>query len=277
MKKLILILIFIILSSINIFALPVFEKKLKVVTTSPYLASIVKEICGNKIITKNIFFNSSPSEVLLPWYQESYEIDVKIIKEVSKSNVVLYHSWQPWIKNLKYRISKFGIVYHELKKDDTPMLPETNLKLAKEITSLFSIWNGENKDFYEKNFLQYNNKVNAVVEKFKDNREKYKGTKVVCNKNITSFMIWLGFDVVAEYKDAEYITPKELQTLKKKIKEKKVKYILDSLQTGTDIGRALSKELNMKHIVVSNLPLANSYAKTFEKNCETIFEIISNH
>ncbi len=276
MKKILFVISLLLFATNIALAVPISVKKLKVVTTSPYAASIVRDICGNKIVTKNIFFNSSPSQVLLPWYQESYEVDAKTVKDISKSNVVLYHSWQPWIKNLKYRISKFGIVYHELRINGNLMVPETNLQLAKEITSLFSIWNGDNKDFYEKNFSDYNKKVNTIVEEIKENIEKFKGTKVVCSKNITPFMKRLGFDIIAEYKEAEYITTEEMQILKKKIKENKVKYIADSLQAGTDIGRALSEELKMKHIVISSIPLANSYVKTLEKNCETIFSQLAD-
>ena len=275
MKKL-LILLMIFLFTVSANAVPLFEKKLKVITTSPYTASIVKDICGNKIIAKNIFFYSSPSEVLLPWYQENYEVDAKTIKDISNSNVVLYHSWQTWIRNLKYRISKFGIVYHELKTSGSLMVPETNLKLAKEITSLFSIWNGNNKEFYEKNFGEYNNKVDSVVKEIEKNKTKFKDIKIVCNKSIVPFMVRLGFNVVAEYRDTDYVSEQDIKYLKKKIKEENIKYIVDCLQGGTDIGRKLSEELNIKHIVVSNIPLASSYVKTLKKNCEIIFETISN-
>ena len=271
MKKILLLSIIFLFLTSAANAILIFEKKLKVVTTSPYLASIVNDICRNKIVTKNIFFNSSSSAVLLPTYQENYELDPETIKEISKNDIVLYHSWQPWIKSLKYRISKFGIVYRELKIDGSLMVPETNLQLAKEITGLFSVWDRDNKDFYEQNFKEYSDKVIKVIEETKTNREQVKGIKVICNRRLTPFMLWLGFNVVAEYKDSEYVSVKEIQMLRDKIKKEKVKYVIDCLQAGTDVGRTLWEELNIKHIVISNIPLANSYTKTLEKNLEAIF------
>ncbi len=271
MKKILLLSIVFLFVANVANAVLIFEKKLKVVTTSPYISSIVQDICKNKIITKNIFFNSSPSAVLLPSYHEDYEIDANVVKEISKNNIVLYHSWQPWIKSLKYKISKFGIVYRELKINGNLMVPEKNLELAKEITGLFSVWDSDNIEFYEQNFVEYSNKVNAVVEEIKKNAEQIKGIKVVCNKDIKPFMVWLGFNVVAEYGDSEYVTAKQLQQLRNKIKKEKVKYVVDCLQAGTDVGRILWEEMSIKHIVISDIPLANSYIKTLEKNCEAIF------
>lgn len=272
MKKILFLLFVFIFISGSVFAVSIFEQKLKVITTSPYISSLVYEICKNKITAKNILFTSSPSSSLISLAkQENISLDDKTVKEIAKNNVVLYHSWQSWVKSLKYKISKFGIVYRPMRTEGNFMVPEINLKAAKEIMDLFSIWDGDNKEFYRENFVNYYDKVKAASDKVLKQSDKIKGIKIICNREITPFMEWLGCTVVADYTDLSSITSAEMKLLTKKIKDDNVKYIVDSLQEGTDAGRTFAEKMKIKHIAVSNLPLANSYVKTLEKNCETIF------
>ena len=83
-------------------------------------------------------------------------------------------------------------------------------------------------------------------------------------------MEWLGFEVVMTYGRENNMSSSEKSLLKKKIKKEKIKYIADNLQDGTDVGRSLSENLNMKYIIISNLVLGNSYINTLKNNIEKI-------
>ena len=87
-------------------------------------------------------------------------------------------------------------------------------------------------------------------------------------------MQWLGFDVVMVYGKPDDLSPSDLVKISKKIKENNVKYIVDNLQVGTDIGRTLSKELNLKQIIISNFALGNSYINTLKNNIEKIDKVL---
>ena len=242
------------------------EKKIKIAVTTSNLSTLLNEICKDKIDVITII-----PTTMCP---ENYDVEAKTIKEINKCNVVLYHTWQPWVKNLRYKMSNLGIVYREIKTEGNLMIPYINLRAAKEIVDLVSIWDQENKDFYEKNFLDYSFRVNFVSEEIiKNNINKY-NKKIVCNNKIKSFMEWLGFEIVSTYGKSSNISSAEMLMLTKKIKKDKVKYVVDNLQAGTDIGRALCEDLKLKHIVISNFALGNSYINTLKNNIEKINKVL---
>ena len=155
-KIFVLILSIIFLPNIAYSYSPLPDKKIKIAVTTSNLSTLLNEICKDKIDVITII-----PTTMCPG---NYDIDAKTIKELSSCNVILYHKWQPWVKNLKYKISKLGIVYREIKTEGNMMVPYINLRAAKEIEDLVSIWDQENKNFYEKNFLDYSFKINFVSE-----------------------------------------------------------------------------------------------------------------
>ena len=241
---------------------PAVDKKIKIAVTTSNLADLLDEICEDKIDV----FTIIPTTMC----PGTYDIDAKTIKEINKCNVVLYHHWQPWVKNLKYKTTKLGIVYRELKTRGNLMIPYINLRAAQELLDLLSIWDSDNKSFYEQNFLNYSFKVNFLAEEIAKNGYNKYNKKIVCNSQISTFMEWLGFDVVMTYGKSSNLSSSEMLLLTKKIKKEKVKYAVDNLQAGTDVGRTLADDLKIKHIVVSNFVLGRSYINTLKNNIEKI-------
>ncbi|MDD2523627.1 MAG: metal ABC transporter substrate-binding protein [Endomicrobiia bacterium] len=234
------------------------QKKIKITVTTSHLANLVNEICKDKVeIITMIQPTMCPS---------NNDIDPVLMKKIAKSNIILYHSWQPWVKSLKFKIGNLGIVYREFQTEGNLMIPYINVRGAEEIKNLFVVWDADNKNYYEQNFLNYIFKVNHLADEIAKNNVKRYDTKVACNNRISDFVQWLGFEVVIEYGKSEDIPSSEMMKLAKKIKTNKVKIIVDNLQVGTDIGRILSKDLKLKHIVISNFPLGNSYINTLKDN-----------
>lgn len=237
-------------------------KKIKITVTTSHLANLVNEICKDKVEIITII-----QPTMCP---SNNDIDPVLMKEIAKSNIILYHSWQPWVKSLKYKIDNLGIVYREFQTDGNLMIPYINVRGAEEIKNLFIIWDADNKDYYEQNFLNYIFKVNHLAGEIAKNNTKRYSTKIACNNKISDFIQWLGFDVVIEYGKSEDMSSSEMMKLSKKIKTNKVKMIVDNLQVGTDIGRILSKDLKLKHIIISNFPLGGSYINTLKDNVKKI-------
>jgi len=263
MKKLFISLLLIFFIPTIIFSYsPLPDKKIKIAVTTSNLSTLLKEICKDKIDVLTII-----PTTMCPG---NYDIDAKTIKEINRCNVILYHSWQPWVRNLKGKTTNLGLVYREIKTEGNLMIPYINLRAAKELLDLLSIWNQDNKDFYEKNFLDYTFRLNFISDEIIKNGTNKYNKKIVCNTKIKSFLEWLGFEVVATYGKTSNISSSEMLMLTKKIKKEKVKYVIDNLQAGTDIGRSLSEDLNLKHIVISNFALGNSYINTLKNNIEKI-------
>ena len=261
-KILALILTLIFIPTIVFSYSPVPDKKIKIAVTTSNLSTILNEICKDKIDVITII-----PTTMCPG---SYDIDAKTIKEINRCNIIIYHSSQAWVKNLKWETTNLGLIFRELKTKGNLMVPYVNLKAAQELFELLSVWDQKNKDFYEKNFLDYSFKVNFVASEIAKNTTNKHNKKVVCNIRLSSFLEWLGFDVVATYGKSSNISSSEMLFLTKKIKKEKVKYVVDNLQVGTDVGRALSNDLKIKHIVISNFALGNSYINTLKNNVEKI-------
>ena len=261
-KLFVLILSIIFIPTIIFSYSPLPDKKIKIAVTTSNLSTLISEICKDKIDVITII-----PTTMCPG---SYDIDAKTIKEINRCNAVLYHTWQPWVKNLKYKTTNLGLVYREIKTEGNLMIPYINLRAAKEILDLLSIWDQDNKDFYEKNFLDYTFRLNFISDEIIKNGNNKYNKKIVCNTKIKSFLEWLGFEIVATYGKSSNISSAEMLMLTKKIKKYKVKYVIDNLQAGTDIGRSLSDDLNLKHIVISNFALGHSYINTLKNNIEKI-------
>lgn len=258
-----LLFVFFLIPSVVLAYSPTQKKKIKITATTSNLATLVSEICKDKVDVITIIpATSCPS---------TYDIDAGTIKEVSKSNIILYHSWQrAWVKDLKYKISNLGIVYRQLKTEGNLMIPYINLMAAEEFLELISVWDQDNKDFYEKNFLDYSFKINFISEQATKNNSNRHNKKIVCQTKLASFLEWLGFNVVMVYGKPSTLSSADLAKISKRIKENKVKYIVDNLQVGTEIGRSLSTDLKIKEIVISNFALGNSYINTLKSNIEKI-------
>lgn len=255
---------FVILLYQNCFAfreLPV--KKIKVAVTTSHLSSIIQDICQDKVEVITIL----PPTVC----PSSYDIDANKIKEISKANVLMYHYWQKdEAKELKRKIYKLGIIYREIKTEGNFMIPYINLRAAEEIKNLFIVWDSDNKDFYENNFVNYAYKINNLSEEISKNHSIRYNKNTICHTKIADFLQWLGFNVVMKYNKPENISPDEMKMLIKKAQNENVSIVIDNLQIGTDIGRTLSQDLKIKHTVISNFPLGNSYFSTLKDNISKI-------
>ena len=255
---------FIILLYQNSFAFREFPvKKIKVAVTTSHLASIIKDICQDKVEIITIL----PPTVC----PSTYDVDANKIKEISKANILMYHYWQQKeVKELKHKIYKLGIVYRDIKTEGNFMIPYINLRAAEEIKNLFVIWDADNKDFYEENFVNYAYKINNLSEEISKNHSIRYNKNTICHTKIADFLQWLGFNVVMKYNKLENISPDEMKMLIKKAKTENVSIIIDNLQVGTDIGRTLSQDLKINHTVISNFPLGNSYFSTLKDNISKI-------
>ena len=154
-SKLILLVLAVIFISTIVFSYsPVPDKKIKIAVTTSNLSTLLNEICKDKIdVVMIVPTSTSP---------ENYDIDAKTIKEINKCNAFIYQNWQPWMKTVKGKTTNLGLVYRELKTKGNLMIPYINLKAAQELFELLSVWDQKNKDYYEKNFLDYSFKVNFV-------------------------------------------------------------------------------------------------------------------
>ena len=261
-----LVLFLILCFNVNLFAFDP-HRKIKVSVTSSHIYSLLKEICGDKV---ELTLMVTP--VVCP---NSNDIDAAMLKKVATSNIIMYHYWQPWAKSLKTKIANLSTVYKELKTEGNLMIPYINIRAAEEIAEMFYILDADNKTFYEQNLVRYVFRIKHLEEQISKRASlKYNGKKIVCNNQVTDFMQWLGCDVIAEYGKSENVSSAQMLRISKKIKDNKIKFVIDNLQSGTDIGKTLAKDLKMEQVVISNFPLNYSYIETLKDNVLKIDKVL---
>ena len=243
------------------------HRKIKVSVTSSHLYSLLKEICSDKLELTLIV----PPIVSA----DNYELDRAVLTRMLRSNIILYHYWQDWAKRIKYEMGNLSIVYKELKTEGNLMIPYINIRAAEEIAEMFGYLDPDNKQFYERNLVKYVYRVNHVASQISVRASlKYHNKKIVCNNKLTDFMQWLGCDIIAEYGKPENVSPAQITKIAKKIEKNNVQVVIDNLQTGTDIGEKLAKDLNIEQIVISNYPLNYSYIDTLKDNVLKIDKVL---
>ena len=148
--------------------------------------------------------------------------------------------------------------------------PINNENLSKEFKKLYFKMVGYNPDNRPSidDILKddWFNEINNLSEEEynKINSDIYEEFKKIKNK------IFPIDNEVMKYNKPENISPDEMKMLVKKAQNENVSIVIDNLQIGTEIGRTLSQDLKIKHAVISNFPLGNSYFSTLKDDISKI-------
>ncbi|RLI06931.1 hypothetical protein DRO32_04775, partial [Candidatus Bathyarchaeota archaeon] len=86
--------------------------------------------------------------------------------------------------------------------------------------------------------------------------------KVICMQWQVPFVAWLGFNITATFPPQEQMSPADVEALVAEGKEAGVAIVIDNLQSGTEVGTELARELGAEHVVLTNFPGALPGTKT---------------
>lgn len=234
-------------------------KKTKIVATTTNIAALVKEIAKDKVEVINIIpYGMCPGH---------FDLSIKDVKKITEADLFIYHGWELWIKNFLDKTKKS----YKISVEKNLMIPEVNLEVAKEILEVLCEISPENKNFFEKNYDEYYNKVRNFSLLIKQKFEKYKGVKVISSEHQKEFLTWLGFEVVYSYPRQEQVSLKDFKNIFSL--NEKIVFVADNLQSGSNVGKQLAKDLKIKHIVLTNF-VESDYIKTLNKNIKKIEKIL---
>jgi len=89
------------------------------------------------------------------------------------------------------------------------------------------------------------------------------------------FVAWLGFNITATFPPPEQMRPADIEILVAEGKEAGVAIVIDNLQSGTEVGTELAREIGAEHVVLTNFPGALPGTKTladmFKYNAGQLF------
>ena len=237
------------------------EKPVVVATTS-VIGSVVKDLAGDRV---DLYVIASPA--ICPAHHDIRPSDVYTF---SKASLILYHGFEPWVKDL-YEASGSRA---KLVKISGPWNTPDGIK---------SYYRNVSSVLEDELGIDVSDKLNEVLPKIDSLAEKLKSeaertgvskVKVIAMKWVEGFVKWLGFKVVADFGPPEKLSSADLEKLVKTGRSEGVMLVISNLQSGVKFGESLASEIGASHIILTNFPWTDPDLKTLmdvlERNAERL-------
>ena len=272
---------------------PAGTSKLKVVTSTSLLASVVERVGGDRVDVVNIV---PPAQC--PGHFDIKPVDVQ---KLADADLFLLHGWRgekfaqkliasannPDLTVITIAVTgKFMLPAAQLElpktlTSDYWMTPPVQLEAIEMITDALCQLDAKNSSTYQKSATELRGKVEAKEAEIKAKlaKESLSNINVMCADMLAGFVQWTGLNIIATYGRPDSLTPQVVKELVDKGKEAKVTLIIDNLQSGQNAGAGIAEELGCKRVILSNFPGGFDNTETWEKaidrNIELILEAIA--
>jgi zinc/manganese transport system substrate-binding protein len=271
------------------------EDKLTVITTTEDLASIAREVGGDRITVESIARG----------YQDPHFVEAKpsFILKLQKADILvavgrdLEIGWLPPLiqqsRNAKVQVGGSGYLDASLKarileipqgqitraEGDVHPLgnphywldPENGKLVAKEIADKLSQLRPGDRAFFEQRLTDFTARVAEAEKRWESTMAPYKGTKVVTyHRSFPNFAERFGLDVIGYVEPRPGIPPSPQHTLDliNDMKRQNVKLVLVEpyfdLKTPNSIGRATGAEVLVMPPSVGGVKEVTDYFKLFD-------------
>ena len=251
---------------------PADTSKLKVVTSTSLLASIVERVGGDRVDVVNI----------IPPAQCPGHFDVKPgdIQKLADADLFLLHGWQGEMFSQELIASANNpdliVVVPKIDIPGSWMAPPVQLNAVDKITEILSQVDEKNSSAYQKSAAELKGKFEAKEAEIKVKlaEEDLSSINVMCAEMLVEFVQWAGLDVIATYGRPDSLTPQVVKELVDKGRAENVTLIIDNLQSGQDAGAGIAEELGCTRIILSNFPGGFENTETWEKAIDRNIELI---
>ncbi|KPU27156.1 hypothetical protein TR13x_06230 [Caloranaerobacter sp. TR13] len=163
--------------------------------------------------------------------------------------------------------------------------PIRAMKQAENIKNAFIKADYKNKDFYEKNFKEFAEKLRALDEKYKIELSKVKNREIVVSHAAFGYMAnryGLIQIAIRGLNPEEEPSAAKLSEIADIMKDKKIKYIYFETLTSPRLAEVLAREVGAKTAVLNpiggltkeEMDLGKDYLKTMEENLETLIRTL---
>jgi zinc transport system substrate-binding protein len=239
--------------------------KLKVVTSTSLISSIVEQIGGDKVEVANII---PPAQC--PGHFDVKPSDMQVL---SDAELFLLHGWQGelFTQQLIQSADNPELKVISLNIQGNWMTPTVQAQAIGNITSTLVEIDPQNAAYYQNNA---ESELEAVTAKGNEFRAELAAgnlsqLNVICDEQVTDLAQWAGFNVVASYPRPEDISAKKMQELIDQGKQAGVALVIGNLQSGTsDAGATMASEIGAVQVTLSNFPGGFDNTETWEKAIE---------
>lgn len=236
--------------------------KLKVVTTTSLIASIVEKVGGDKVEVVNI----------IPPAQCPGHFDVKAsdMKVLADAQLFLMHGWQGemFSTDLIKSADNPELKVVSLNIPGNWMTPTVQAQAVGNITSTLAEIDPQNAGYYQNNARSQQAAITAKGNELKARLEagNLSQVNILCDAQIAGLVQWAGFNVVASYPRPEDISAKKMQELIDQGKQAGVVIVIGNLQSGTsDAGVTMASGIGAVQVTLSNFPGGFDNTETWEK------------
>ena len=239
--------------------------KLKVVTTTSLISSVVEQVGGDKVQVANI----------IPPAQCPGQFDVKPsdVQMLADAKLFLMHGWQgeQFTQQLIQSANNPELKVVVLNIAGNWMTPTVQAQAIGNITSTLAEIDPQNAGYYQSNA---ESELAAITAKGNELEAKLAAgnlsqVNVICDEQVTDLAQWAGFNVIASYPSPDAITPKILQGLIDQGKQSGVALVIGNLQSGTsDAGATMASGIGAVLVTLSNFPGGFDDTETWEKAIE---------
>ena len=244
--------------------------KLKVVTSTSLIASIVQRVGGDLVDVVDI----------IPPAQCPGHFDVKPgdIQKLADADLFLLHGWQgeKFSQDLIASANNPDLTVVKINVQGNWMTPPVQAQATDQVASALCEVDAGNSSIYQQSAAEYKNIVEAKGDEVNARiaSANLSAINVICGEQQAGFVAWTGLNVVATYGEPDSLTPQVVAGLVDQGREVNVRLIIDNLQSGEDAGKAIAEELGCRRIVLSNFPGGFDNTKTWEKAIDRNIDLI---
>ncbi len=251
------------------------QDKLKVVTSTSLISSIVERIGDDSVDVVNII---PPAQC--PGH---FDVSPGDVQKLAAAELFLLHGWQgeKFSEELIASADNPDLTVVGINIEGNWMTPAVYQKAVGTITDALVQVDAANASTYEKSASGLKkiiaDKGAGIEARLAD--KNLAAVNVMCADQQMGFVRWTGLNVVTFYGRPDSLTPQVVKELVDTGRQENVSLIIDNLQSGQDAGAGLAEELGCTRIILSNFPGGFDDTETWEKaidrNIDLILEAVS--
>jgi len=251
------------------------QDKLKVVTSTSLISSIVDRIGGDLVDVVNII---PPAQC--PGH---FDISPGDVQKLADAALFLMHGWQgeKFTEDLIASADNPDLTVVSINVQGNWMTPPVYQQAVDTITAALVQVDAENAANYEKSASGLKDIINSKGAEIQNRlaEKNLAGVNVMCADQQMEFVKWTGLNVVEIFGRPDTFTPQVTKELVDKGRQENVGLIIDNLQSGQDAGAGLAEELGCTRIILSNFPGGfddtETWEKAIDKNIALILDAIA--
>ncbi len=249
---------------------------LKVVTSTSLIEYIVQQVGGSHIDVIN----------MVPPNQHPGNFDAKPgdIEKLANASLFLLHGYpgEAYADKLIESANNPDLTVIKLGVDGNWMIPSIQAAATDKIAGVLSEVDPNNASSYMNSAENYKKKIQAKEASIKNRLLEADITKinVIASIRQADFLGWAGFNVIATFGGTQSLTPQVVKDLVDQGRAANVVLIINNIQDGQDVGKAVAEELDARNLNISNFPGGlddtNTWEKALDRNVTILLDAVAS-